>query len=146
MCWSTDFQPTAINTCDGSEYEDLDSYGSINSYCDENYWAGAKLSCQEKEMELPTGAQLTQLAQELYVKSDGTEATITEEHVRGLKVKDEYKDNFPVNYNDYYFSSEENGASGTYGRDFHTTYTRGRNGGGWGGKGSSSYRAICVSN
>ena len=45
MCFSTDFAATrAINTCDGSEYEDLDSYGSSNSWCDTNYWAGAKLS------------------------------------------------------------------------------------------------------
>ena len=143
MCWSTDFAPTAIDTCNDTTW---DNHLTVNDYCDTNYWAGAKKACSDKGMSLPTSAQLTQLAQELYVKSDGTEAIITEEHVRGLKVKDEYKDNFPVNYNDYYFSSEENGASGTYGRDFYTTYTRGRNGGGWGGKGSSSYRAICVSN
>ncbi len=59
MCWSTDFKANrAINTCDGSEYEDLDSYGSENDYCANNYWAGAKLSCQDKGMELPTRAQL----------------------------------------------------------------------------------------
>ena len=70
MCWSTEFQANrAIDTCDGSEYEDLDSYGSSNSYCANNYWAGAKLSCQEKGMELPTRAQLAQLASELYVNS-----------------------------------------------------------------------------
>ena len=78
MCGSTEFQANrVINTCDGSEYEDLDSYGSSNSYCDINYWAGAKLSCQEKGMELPTRAQLAQLASELYVNaSDGSAVTI----------------------------------------------------------------------
>ena len=60
MCWSTEFQANrAINTCDGSEYEDLDSYGSSNSWCDTNYWAGAKLSCQEKGLQSNTLATTT---------------------------------------------------------------------------------------
>ena len=147
MCWSTEFQANrAINTCDGSEYEDLDSYGSSNSWCDTNYWAGAKLSCQEKGMELPTRAQLAQLASELYVKSsDGSAVTIgANEDKYNLKVKDEYKDNPPIKYNGYnYWSSEEGSALTAYYRRFSTSLTYGSDDN-WDNKDSSGYRAICL--
>ena len=145
MCWSTEFAPTAINTCDGSEYEDLDSYGSSNSDCDTNYWAGAKLSCQEKGMELPTRAQLAQLASELYVNSsDGSAVTIgaTENKYSGLKVKDEYSQNPPISIGYHYWSSEERNAASAYYRTFYTTSSL------WlsYNKYVSGTRAICVSN
>ncbi len=149
MCWSTEFQANrAIDTCDGSEYEDLDSYGSSNSYCANNYWAGAKLSCQEKGMELPTRAQLAQLASELYVNSsDGSAVTIgATENKSNLKVKDEYTQNPPIKYTGYYYwSSEEYGASHAYGRSFYTSNTIG-DAINWSYKDGSRRRAICVSN
>ena len=148
MCWSTEFAPTAIDTCDGSEYEDLDSYGSSNSYCSTNYWAGAKLSCQEKGMELPTRAQLAQLASELYVNSsDGSAVTIgATENKSNLKVKEAYQENPPIKYNGYnYWSSEETNANNAYDRNFRTSTTYG-NDNGWNYKGNSRTRAICVSN
>ncbi len=147
MCWSTEFLANrAVNTCDGSEYEDLDSYGSSNSYCANNYWAGAKLTCQEKGMSLPTSAQLTQLAQALYVNSDGTEANITEGYTSGLKVRDEYTQNPPIKYNSYlYWSSEEYNANNAYDRHFLTTNTTGSDYG-WSPKYYSDHRAVCISN
>ena len=149
MCWSTEFQANrAIDTCDGSEYEDLDSYGSSNSYCANNYWAGAKLSCQEKGMELPTRAQLAQLASELYVNSsDGSAVTIgANEDKYNLKVKEAYQENPPIKYNGYdYWSGEENNANYAYFRYFSTSNTYG-NDNRRTSKGSSGRRAICVSN
>ena len=147
MCWSTEFQANrAINTCDGSEYEDLDSYGSSNSDCDTNYWAGAKLSCQEKGMELPTRAQLAQLASNLYVDSNGDAVTIgANEDKENLKVKDEYKDNPPLTLGYDYWSSEEYGANSAYYRGFYTSSTLGYDNF-WYNKGLSFGRAICVSN
>ena len=127
MCWSTDFRPTKINTCDGSEYAYLDSYGSIDDSCDANCWAGAKLSCQEKGMELPTLAQLAQLASNLYVASDGSEITIgasENKKIGTIKVKDEYKDNPPITINELYWSCEESGAGSAYNRSFDTTSSR----------------------
>ena len=110
MCWSTEFRANrAINTCEGSEYEDMEEMHG--DYCSTNYWAGAKLTCQEKGMSLPTSAQLTQLAQALYVKLDGTEATITEGYVEGLKVRDQYKDNPPIPIGFCNWSSEERTAN-----------------------------------
>ena len=149
MCWSTEFQANrAIDTCDGSEYEDLDSYGSENNYCSTNYWAGAKLSCQDKGMELPTRAQLAQLASELYVNSsDGSAVTIgANEAKSNLKVKEAYQENPPIKYTGYYYwSSEEGNAGGAYRRSFLTSGTYG-NDINWYYKGGSDGRAICVSN
>ena len=150
MCWSTEFQANrAINTCDGSEYEDLDSYGSSNPYCANNYWAGTKLTCKDKNMELPTRAQLAQLASNLYVNSsDGSAVTIgANEDKSGLQVKDEYTQNPPIKYNGYhYWSSEEYIiATHAYYRDFYTTYTNGSDSY-WGFKNYSTPRAVCISN
>ena len=143
MCWSTEFQPTAIDTCEGSEYEDMEE--QHGSKCSTNYWAGAKLTCQEKGMTLPTSAQLTELAHELYVKSNGSETTITEGYVSGLKVRDKYKDNPPLTLGYYYWSSAEANGNYAYSRFFTTTGTSGSNNG-WDPKDSKLRRAVCISN
>ena len=143
MCWSTDFQPTAINTCDDTTY---DPSGSSNAYCSTNYWAGAIKACKDKGMELPTRAQLAQLASNLYVDSNGNEVTIgATENKSNLKVKDEYKDNPPLTLGYYYWSSEEHNANNAYYRYFYTSSTDG-NDISWLYKGNSVNRAICVSN
>ncbi len=144
MCWSTDFAAnTAINTCDDTTY---DQSGSSNTYCDTNYWAGAIKSCKDKGMELPTRAQLAQLASNLYVDSNGNEVTIgANEDKNNLKLKDEYKDNPPITLGYYYWSSEERNASSAYRRYFDTTYTSGINFY-WGTKHNSNNRAVCISN
>ncbi len=144
MCFSTEFAPTAINTCSDGTEEDkaYDPTGDSNSYCATNYWAGAKKACDQ-----PTRAQLAQLASNLYVDSNGNEVTIgVTENKFNLKVKDEYKDNPPIKYDGYtYWSSEEYGAGGAYSRGFYTSYTYG-NDNTWHNKAYSVYRAICVSN
>ena len=95
-------------------------------------------------MELPTRAQLAQLASELYVNSsDGSAVTIgANEDKSNLKVKDEYKDNPPLTLGYYYWSSEEGSALSAYLRAFYTTDSYWTNS----GKNYSGYRAICVSN
>ncbi len=146
MCWSTDFAATrAIDTCVGSEYEDLEEMH--DPYCDINYWGGAKLTCQEKNMTLPTRAQLAQLASNLYVDSNGDAVTIgANEDKYNLKVKDEYTQNPPIKYNGYtYWSSEEGNTYGAYYRYFNTTYTLGSDIG-CDYKGYSTNRAVCISN
>ena len=145
MCWSTEFQANrAINTCEGSEYEDMEQDHESN--CSTNYWAGAKLSCQEKGMELPTRAQLAQLASELYVNaSDGSAVTIgANESGYDLKVKDKYKANPPLTLGYYYWSSEEGEGYvvGAYTRTLFTTSSYLSRS----GKNYSANLAICVSN
>ena len=146
MCWSTDFiANTAIDTCNDTTY---DQNGSANSYCANNYWAGAVKSCRDKGMSLPTRAQLAQLASELYVNSsDGSAVTIgVREDKYNLKVKDEYQQNPPINYNRYlYWSSEEGNAYYACGRRFYTNATVGSdNNGDY--KIQNNGRAVCISN
>ena len=149
MCWSTEFAPTAIDTCNDTTY---DQNGSVNSYCSTNYWAGAIKACKDKGMELPTRAQLAQLASELYVNaSDGSEVTIGANEDRGnLKVKDEYQNSKPVKYDgSTYWSNEEYNPYTAYFRLFSTYYTSGSETY-WiytqHHKDYSYYRAVCISN
>ena len=147
MCFSTDFAAnTPIDTCDGTSEYDKNYTSSVSSYCPTNYWAGAIKACKDKDMELPTRAQLAQLASNLYVDSNGDEVTIgANENKENLKVKDEYKDNPPLTLGYNYWSSEENGAGYAYYRTFGTSRTHG-NDSYWYSKGTSYGRAICVSN
>ena len=142
MCWSTYFRPTAIDTCSDTTY---DKNGSANEFCANNYWAGAVKSCRDKNMTLPTRAQLAQLASELYVNaSDGSAVTIgANETKSSLKVKDEYKDNPPITLGNYrYWSSEEYNACGAYTRRFDAATTYGSDGI-WNSKGYRG-RAVCL--
>ena len=125
MCWSTEFQANrAINTCDGSEYEDLDSYGSENPWCDTNYWAGAKLTCKEKNMTLPTRAQLAQLASNLYVDSSGNDITFAEDTDRsGIQLREQYKETPPLTLGCSYWSSEEYSTNYAYSRYFGSSHS-----------------------
>ena len=101
-----------------------------------------------KGMELPTRAQLAQLASELYVNSsDGSAVTIgATENKSNLKVKEAYQENPPIKYNGHrYWSSEEDDAINAYARYFDTSFTHGTDNY-WTSKGYSGSRAICVSN
>ncbi len=142
MCYSTDFQPTAIDTTldENKQYDEKYAYGS-------NYWAGAKKACSDMGMSLPTREELAQLASNLYVDSSGNAVEIAyNESKSNLKVKDEYKDNPLLSLGYYYWSSEEDGTNRAYGRYFDTTYTDGSDGD-WDYKSSSRLgRAICISN
>ena len=143
MCWSTDFAATrAINTCEGSEYEDLEE--QHGSYCSTNYWAGAKLTCKEKNMTLPTRAQLAQLASNLYVDSSGNDITFAEDTERsGIQLREQYKETPPLTLGSYYWSSEEYSTSYAYIRYFNSSTSA------WGnyyGKNLSSLHALCISN
>ena len=143
MCLSTDFAPTAINTCNDTTY---DKNGTANIDCANNYWAGAIKACKDKGMELPTRAQLAQFASNLYVKNDGSEVTIgAKDSLNGLKIKDEYLKNPPLTLGHYYWSSEESSAYDAYYRYFYNTSTHGGDEH-WNNKGYSYRRAICVSN
>ena len=137
MCWSTDFQPIAIDTSK-AEYQ---QYDSNYAYAGSNYWAGAKKTCSDMKMSLPTSKQLTQLAQDLYVKSDGSEANITTGYssVKGLKVREEYKDNPPITLGYGYWYTAVHDYSNAYCRDFGLTSTDNKPV----RKNSNSIRAVC---
>ena len=142
MCFSTDFAAnTIINTCEGSEYEDLEQYHA--RYCSTNCWARAKKACSDMGMELPTRAQLAQLASNLYEDSEGNAVEIAyNEDKSGLKLKDEYSQNPPLTLGYHYWSSEEQDSTTAYNRYFYATYSN------WSNeyKHYRTNRAICISN
>ena len=139
MCWSTDF---AANTPLDTTLDENKQYDE-NYAIPDNYWAGAKKACKNKGMELPTKAQLAQLASNLYVDSNGDEVEITyNEDKSNLKVKDEYKDNPPITLGDGYWSSEENTTDNAYERNFGTSDSYWDNS----NKHDSTRRAVCISN
>ena len=43
-----------------------DKRGSTNPYCAQNYWAGAKKTCAENEMRLPSLQELAEVATYIY--------------------------------------------------------------------------------
>ena len=145
MCWSTDFVLNiAIDTCNDTTY---DQNGSANSHCANNYWVGAVKSCRDKNMQLPTRAQLAQLASNLYVDSNGNAITIgaNESRTSNIKVKDEYKDNPPITLCYSYWSSEEYSANSVYTRNLYPTYTYGSDIN-HNGKNLSGNHAVCIAN
>jgi len=131
-CWSTDFAPTAIDTCTDTTYDET---GSSNPYCSTNYWAGAKKTCEEKGMELPTLDQLANLASTIY----GTTIEPDKSYSSGLTIKDEYKNALTFSS---YWSSEQypDNANRTYCRSFDSTYSER----GWNYRDNSPTRAVCV--
>ena len=145
MCFSTDFAAnTPIDTCDGTSEYDKNYTSIVGSGFSTNYWEGAIKACKDKGMELPTRAQLAQLASNLYVDSNGNEVTIgANEDKSNLKVKEAYQDNPPLTLGYGYWSSEENSASLAYGRAFYTSLTYG-NDNNWSYKRNSTNRAICL--
>ena len=145
MCFSTDFNPTPIDTTLDENKQYDENYAVTN-----NYWAGAKKACADMGMSLPTRTQLAQLVSNLYVDSNGNTVTIgISEHKWGLKIKDEYKSNPPLTLGGSYWSSED--GAGRYhafyrGFDSTSTASGGANGDGSGIKDEGYYRAICISN
>ena len=139
MCWSIDFQPTAIDTCSDTTWDDN---LTENDGCSTNYWAGAKKTCSDMGMELPTIAQLAQLASELYVDSSGNAVEMEYEVKTNLKLKDEYKDKPPLTIGDGCWSSEEANDHRAYMWGFNTTNSGCDNL----NKDDGAHRAICVSN
>ena len=136
-CYTAPFTPTPMTK---AECEAQKSTLGINGcYYDNDYWAGAVKACKEQGKKLPTGAQLAELASQLYVGNPSIGAT-------------EYKDNIQFDSNSstakslgltpyfYLWSGEEDGSDGAYGRGFDAT------GSYWldGGRYYSDGQAVCL--
>jgi len=101
-CWSTDFQPTAVDTRAGSEDQ---KYDTVYARSD-NYWAGAKKTCEEKGMELPTMDQLANLASTIYGKTIEPYKDYGEPYDRtALSIQKGYENALTFGYG--YWSSEQ---------------------------------------
>jgi len=138
-CWSTDFQANrALDTAEGSPDQKYDTVYAHST----NYWAGAKKSCEEKGMRLPTMAELANLASTIYGKKiepykaygasfDGTALSIRPDYQNALQFGD-------------YWSSEQSpdNTDSAYKRDFLMMNSNFY----WASKSSSYGRAVCIKN
>ena len=145
ICFSTDFQSTALDTT-LDENKPLDSYRHQT-----NYFAGALKACSEKNMSLPTLEQLAQIANEIYVGRDGKPINLgATENNNSLQLKNEYRNNPPLTIGDSdigipYFASDESPQGYIYARTRYFYYDRTTAMGAFFNK-SSSARVICASN
>ena len=136
-CYTAPFTPKPMTK---AECEAQKSTLGINGcYYDNDYWAGAVKACKEQGKKLPTGAQLAELASQLYVGNPSIGAT-------------EYKDNIQFDSNSstakslgltpyfYLWSGEESSSYGAYRRAFTTTYSS------WNAydRDASPYQAVCL--
>ena len=136
-CYTAPFTPKPLTK---AECEAQKSTLGINGcYYDNDYWAGAVKACKDQGKKLPTGAQLAELASQLYVGNPTIGAT-------------EYKDNIQYDPNSavskalgltpwfYLWSGEENSFSNAYYRSFSTT------GSSWlyNSRGVSNVQAVCL--
>ena len=65
ICFGTPFQPTALTAADCNANKD--KYGIPNCMTGDNdYWGGAMKTCAEQGKRMPTDAELTTLANDLY--------------------------------------------------------------------------------
>ena len=122
-CYTAPFTPKPMTK---AECEAQKSNLGINACCsncnNRDYWAGAVKACKDQGKKLPTGAQLAELASQLYVGNP----TI------GAK---EYKENIQFDSNSStakslgltpsfsLWSGEEYSSSYAYSRNFYTTYS-----------------------
>ena len=117
-CYTAPFTPKPMTK---AECEAQKSTLGINGcYYDNDYWAGAVKACKEQGKKLPTGAQLAELASQLYVGNPSIGAT-------------EYKDNIQFDSNSstakslgltpyfYLWSGEEYSSGFAYYRGFNAT-------------------------
>ena len=145
LCFSTSSRIEKINTCDGtSPYDQNFTFDIAGNACENNYWGGAVKACSDKNMELPTGAQLATLANNLYVDSNGDPINIDAYGGKSnLKIKDEFKDNPPISLGDYWSNEEEFATMGRT-RSFSNSSS-------WGNGSTSKHNSavsnvICISN
>ena len=138
-CFTAAFFPTALSKAD-CEAQKVD-LGIKECYYDNDYWAGAVKACGGIS-KMPTQAQITAIANELYDKPiSGSLTTIEYANWNKDKADSMGFDTITSNYF-YIWSGEEIGENMVSGRYFHPTYTyyceRERNGG-------AGYRqAICL--
>ena len=136
-CYTAPFTPKPMTAQECNEQKD--KLGIKDCHHDRDYWAGAVKACKEQGKKLPTGAQLGELASQLYVGNPSIGAT-------------EYKDNIQFDSNSstakslgltpwfYLWSGEENSSRNAYYRGFSPTHSYWSNN----NRSNSGYQAVCL--
>ena len=117
-CYTAPFTPTPMTK---AECEAQKSTLGINGcYYDDDYWAGAVKACKEQGKKLPTGAQLAELASQLYVGNPSIGAT---EYKGGIQFDSNSSTAKSLGLTPYFYlwSGEEYSSSDAYFRYFGAT-------------------------
>ena len=118
LCFTAPFKPTPMTK---AECEAQKSTLGINEcYLDNDYWAGAVKACKDQGKKLPTGAQLAELASQLYVGNPTIGAT---QNKQGLQFDSDSSTAKSLGLIPTFslWSGEEYSSDGAYPRNFFTT-------------------------
>ena len=142
-CYTAPFTPTPLTfaECDAQKSDLGIKQCCPLIGCNDNgdYWAGAVKACKEQGKKLPTGAQLAELASQLYVGNPTIGAT---EDKGGIKFDSNSSTAKSLGLTPSFilWSGEESSSDYAYHRSFYTTgsnwYDFGRN--------ASNAQAVCV--
>ena len=136
-CYTAPFTPTPMTK---AECEAQKSTLGINGcYYDYDYWAGAVKACKEQGKKLPTGAQLAELASQLYVGNPSIGARQDKDNIQFDSNSSTAKALGLTPYF-YLWSGEEYSSDGAYYRGFYTTLSY------WNDapRYASSFQAVCL--
>ena len=118
-CYTAPFTPKPLTAQECNEQKDKLGI----RYCrtdDRDYWAGAVKACKEQGKKLPTGAQLAELASQLYVGNPSIGAKETKYDIQFDSNSSTAK---ALGLTPYFtlWSGEERNSTSAYDRFFHTT-------------------------
>ena len=136
-CFTAPFIPTPLTF---AECEAQKATLGINEcYRNNDYWAGAVKACKDQGKKLPTGAQLAELASQLYVGNPTIDAI---QYKGGIQFDQNSSTAKSLGLTPYFslWSGEETNSGYAYFRGFHTTESY------WGyfDRDDSGIQAVCV--
>ena len=137
-CFTAPFTPTPITKAECEAQKD--ELGINGCYFDDDYWAGAVKACKDQGKKLPTGAQLAELASQLYVGNPTIGAT---EYKSGIQFDSNSSTakSLGLTPSFWVWSGEENHRDDAYGRHFGSSSTSWT---GYYGRNDSSNQAVCL--
>ena len=134
-CYTAPFWPTPLTAQECNEQKD--KLGIKYCYFLQDYWAGAVKACKEQGKKLPTGAQLAELASQLYVGNPSIGA-----NTDNIQYDPNSSVSKALGLTPYFrlWSGEEDSSYYAYTRHFGTTYSS------WGNfdRTSSYNQAVCL--
>ena len=120
LCFTAPFKPTPLTK---AECEAQKSTLGINGcYYDNDYWAGAVKACKVQGKNLPTGAQLAELASQLYVGNPSIGAKESKNNIQFDSNSSTAKA-LGLTSGFYLWSGEEDNSCYAYFRVFGPTYS-----------------------
>ena len=140
LCFTAPFTPKPLTAQECNEQKDKLGIKYCRTYDDRDYWGGAVKQCKDQGKKLPTGAQLAELASQLYVGNPTIGATEDRYDIKFDPYSSTAK-SLGLRPYFYLWSGEEYSSGYAYLRDFSTTRS------GWGNgynRSGSGAQAVCI--